>query len=128
IMRQIRRKGPSHGAIGRAIAETRYVLDYHYDIQAGQGRCHVVKPAVKLMITFVFPRLAGEQTPELRQSFDSFVVGARSHEQGHAQIAIEMAHAAKRALSQASYPLGRSGCKGLDDAVDREMQRIFTSY
>src|SRR5690606_32290713 len=85
IMRQIRRKGPSHGMIGRAIAETRYVLDFGYEVQQSQGRCHIANPWVRLEITILFPRLDGDVSLDLRQRWEHFLAGARQHEEEHAK-------------------------------------------
>ncbi len=127
IMRQIRRKGPTHGTIGRAIAQTRYTLDYGYDSAAAHGRCHVIDPWVRLGIVFVYPRLDGAVSPELRQRWEAFLEGAKAHEKGHAELAVEMAEAVDAALRQASFP-GSKGCTSLKAAVDREVRRIFGAH
>src|SRR5690606_1574111 len=80
IMRQIRRKGPTHGTIGTTIAQTRYTLDYGYESTAARGRCHVVAPWVRLAIVFVYPRLDGDVSPELRKRWKAFLEGAKAHE------------------------------------------------
>jgi predicted secreted Zn-dependent protease len=127
VMDQIRRKGPEHGAGGRTIAQTRYTLDYGYEGRWRNGRCRPDSPWVRLELTFVYPRLEGAAPPELRSAWEVFLDGARAHEQGHADLAIEMARAAETALRSASFPSGQD-CAGLRAAIDREIRRIFEAH
>jgi predicted secreted Zn-dependent protease len=50
IMKEINRKGPRHGFLVRAIAQTRYALDYRYEAVEAAGSCRVASATVELDI------------------------------------------------------------------------------
>lgn len=127
IMAQIHRKGPRHGQISRAIAQTRYTLDYGYRTAQAEGWCTVAMPWVRLDIIYVYPRIPSQTEPELRAHWEIFMHGVRAHEKGHADLAVEMARAAEAALQSFRQP-ANAGCLKLKRGVDRMIRRIFDEY
>lgn len=127
IMTQIHRKGPRHGPMSRAIAQTRYGLDYGYRTEQAEGACRVAMPWVHLDIIHVYPQIPSETGPELRARWETFMQGVRAHEKGHADLAVEMARAAEIALQSFRQPAS-AGCARLKRDVDRMIRRIFATF
>lgn len=127
IMKQINRKGPRHGFLARAIAQTQYSLDFGYEAARSADRCRVVSAWVKLDIAYVYPKLESRIPAALQRRWKRFLQGVRAHEERHGALAIEMAKATEKSIAGMSAKADER-CDGLERAVKREAQRIFDRY
>ena len=53
LLRELDRRGPKHGFLTRAIAQTRYQLNSSAEYRFSRGTCAVVRPNVRLDITYI---------------------------------------------------------------------------
>lgn len=92
-------KGPKHGFMTRAIAQTAYTVDW--DLDAGQvdGFCRLRRVNGTLNLFYTFPRVASPTTPALKKRWNRFFAGVRAHEETHGRIAREMMRATERSIT-----------------------------
>lgn len=92
-------KGPKHGFMTRAIAQTAYTVDW--DLDAGQvdGFCRLRRVNGTLNLFYTFPRVASPATPALKKRWNRFFAGVRAHEETHGRIAREMMRATERSIT-----------------------------
>jgi predicted secreted Zn-dependent protease len=127
VLRNINRKGPRHGFLVRAIAQTQYTLSYGYDtVQSSQG-CSVTKAEVKMDIVYVFPKLAGKNSRHLNTRWKQFMAGVQKHEETHGSLARQMASATEKALLS-THVSGKRGCGQIKNVAKRNVDKVFKIY
>lgn len=90
LMEAMDRNGPRHGFLARAIAQTRYSVDWDRTWLVSNGRCRLMKADVTLKVNYRYPALAGEAPPALKKRWRQFVAGVRKHEETHGRLARRM--------------------------------------
>lgn len=128
LMAEIRRKGPRHGIMTRAMAQTRYGLAFDLDAAPRRGQCRVLRAEVRLDITYHYPRLARPLSPAMQKRWQAFLAGVRRHEEGHGDLARRMAAEVERALLRMAEPGGREACAIIRQKAPRLAERIFERY
>ncbi len=127
LLKELERKGPKHGFTSRAIAQTRYTMNSEADWTYSGGICSVRRPAVRLDITYIYPRVEGEISPGLRGRWQRFMGGITAHEEHHGRLAREMAGEADRALAGLRVEDGK-GCGRLQAEIKRVVATIVARY
>lgn len=120
LLRSMDRKGPRHGFMARAIAQTRYKIKWSGSLGDRDGKCRVVKSDVRLEISYVYPRIPDKAQGALRGRWDRFLADVVRHEQRHSKIAREMATEVD-AMIRAYRPANDATCS----AAERELRRRF---
>ncbi|WP_312887803.1 DUF922 domain-containing protein [Mesorhizobium caraganae] len=92
------RRGPKHGFMTHAIAQTSYTADWSLDLGQVNGVCRLRQANGTLNITYTYPRVASAVTPALRQRWNRFFTGVLAHEGTHGRIAGQMMQAAERSV------------------------------
>ncbi len=92
------RKGPRHGFMTHAIAQTSYKVDWNLDMRQVNGVCTVRQANGTMNITYTYPRVASAVTPALRKRWNRFYSGVLAHEGTHGRIAGQMMQAAERSV------------------------------
>ena len=127
LLRELDRRGPKHGFLTRAIAQTRYQLNSSAEYRFSRGTCAVVRPNVRLDITYIYPRLAGPAPAGMHKRWRSFMAGVRKHEETHGRIAREMASAAESALQRIRLK-DTATCRKVRAAMKRAVDGIVAQY
>jgi len=92
------RRGPKHGFMTHAIAQTSYTADWSLDLAQVNGVCRVRQANGTLNITYTYPHVASAVTPALRKRWNRFFTGVLAHEGTHGRIAGQMMQAAERSV------------------------------
>ena len=92
-------KGPKHGFMTRAIAQTGYTVDWELDVSQANGVCRVRQANGTLDLTYTFPHIASATTPALQKRWNRFFAGVRAHEETHGHIAREMMRATEKSIT-----------------------------
>ena len=127
IMAALDRKGPKHGFMSRAIAQTRYEMNSEAEWTHRDGWCMVTKPAVVIDITYVYPKLTGPVPSTLQQRWQAFMAGVTRHEKVHGRLAKEMAFAAEKALSKVRVRDDKD-CRRFSAEMKRAVNAVVTDY
>lgn len=127
LLRAMDKKGPKHGLLTRAIAQTGYTVGWDIEWTAGNGSCRVKKATANLSITYTFPRVVSNVSPSLKRRWARFLEGVQKHEEKHGAIARQMVRAAERSVSGLSTTKDRN-CSKSRAEVKRRVEAIYTDY
>lgn len=127
VLRQINRKGPRHGFLVRAIAQTSYTLSYSYDTVKTSKGCRTKNVVVKMDIVYTYPKLRGNVSRDLNRRWSRFYRGVKVHEQVHGKLAQQMAAAAEKSL-KATRASGKRGCRKIKTIASRKVDKVFKAY
>jgi predicted secreted Zn-dependent protease len=127
LLMQMDRKGPKHGFLTRAIAQTRYEVTWNIDWEATKGICRVAKVEVALDIDYRYPRVTSKMTPALRKRWEAFLRGVRKHEETHGAIARKMVSAAEKSVSSVAVK-NDSGCRAAKAEVKKRVSAAYVKY
>lgn len=127
ILRDLDRRGPKHGFMTRAIAQTRYTMNSEADWKHEDGVCFVTRPLVNLDITYIYPNLKGPVPADLNARWRRFMASVTKHEEMHGRIAREMAVAAERAVGKIRVKDGRN-CGAFQAELKRTVAAIVANY
>ncbi|MDX8491443.1 DUF922 domain-containing protein [Mesorhizobium sp. VK22B] len=92
-------KGPKHGFMTHAIAQTAYTVDWDLDAGQDNGFCRLRRANGTLNLFYTFPRMASPSTPVLKKRWNRFFAGVRAHEETHGRIAREMMRVTNRSIT-----------------------------
>lgn len=121
------RKGPKHGFLTRAIAQTSYAVSWKIEWGETRKSCRVTRVDGELAITYTYPRPSSDMSADLRHRWNAFIAGVRKHEARHGELAREMARAAEKAVGRVSIANDR-GCVKARREVKRRMASIYAEY
>ena len=110
------RRGPKHGFLTRAIAQTAYVVTWTLDWDEGVADCRLTKATPALSITYTYPKVRGTLSAELARRWSRFMVAVRKHEQTHGRLARQMVGAAEKSVT------------GLFSTHDRDCRRTQAEF
>ena len=128
LMRAMDRNGPRHGFLARAIAQTRYSVNWGIAYKAADDNvCKVASAKVKLSVSYRFPELAGKRSASMTRSWAQFMTGVRKHERTHGRIARQMAASAQKAVSRVNVADDRS-CRKAKREVTRVVKATYAVY
>jgi predicted secreted Zn-dependent protease len=127
LLDQMDRHGPKHGFLTRAIAQTRYSIDWAVDWREEAGTCRVFGASATLSIKYTFPEVTGDLPPELERRWKRFLPGVRKHELEHGRIARAMVAAAEKSVSALTRRNDRS-CRKTRAEMKKRIDRIYASY
>ena len=108
LLEAMDRRGPKHGFLTRAIAQTRYVVSWDIDWQERDGGCRIANAAAGLSITYTYPAVTSRMSPALQRRWTRFMAGVHRHEETHGRIARQMVNAAEKSISAIGYKNDRS--------------------
>ena len=121
------RRGPKHGFLTRAIAQTAYKVSWEVEWKENAGRCRIANAAAVLSISYTYPRVSSPMSATLKRRWDRFLAGVRKHEETHGRIARQMVKAAEKSLTGLSYRNDR-GCKKTQAEMERRIDAIYSTY
>jgi predicted secreted Zn-dependent protease len=127
LLKQMDRKGPKHGFLTRAIAQTRYAVRWNI-AWASDGRgCSVQRAAAVLDINYSYPRVASKMTPALGKRWNVFLRGVKKHEEMHGAIAKRMVTTAERSIANISFRRDPD-CRAARAEVKRRVSAVYAKY
>jgi predicted secreted Zn-dependent protease len=127
LMSELNRRGPKHGFMSRAIAQTRYSMRSEAEWTYSKGVCKVTKPIVRLDITYIYPKVTGPVSPALKQRWQAFMAGVTEHEEVHGKIARQMAVAAEKAIAKVRVRDG-GDCNKLHAQMKRVVNVVVAEH
>lgn len=128
LLQQMDRKGPKHGGmLARAIAQTRYNVDWDIKWDSSNGVCRARAVNADLAIHYTYPRMAGNASPDLKRSWAKFLNGVQKHEQQHGAIAKQMVAAAQRSVAGLAVA-NDSGCHRSKAEAKRRTDAIYAQH
>ncbi|WP_425349371.1 DUF922 domain-containing Zn-dependent protease [Falsochrobactrum shanghaiense] len=96
-------RGPKIGKI-RVIAHTSYVLTWDRKFDRSNNACTVISATPKLKITYTLPKPSQKLASPVKESWDTFYEGIRTHELVHGDIAKDMTREIVRKTVGLSVP------------------------
>lgn len=127
LLAQMDRKGPKHGFLTRAIAQTRYTVNWDISWKSdGQG-CRVDDVRARLDITYSYPRVASAMTPALRRKWSAFLRGVQKHEETHGALARRMVNAAEASVAAVGQRRD-TRCRAARAEVKRLIAAAYAKY
>ncbi|WP_274629649.1 DUF922 domain-containing protein [Arvimicrobium flavum] len=102
LLNQMDRKGPKHGFLTRAIAQTRYAVTWDIAWQSNGRDCRVQRVNANIDITYTYPRVVSRLSPAMGKKWNAFLRGVRKHEETHGAIAQRMVKTAEKSVAAVS--------------------------
>jgi predicted secreted Zn-dependent protease len=102
LLKQMDRKGPKHGFLTRAIAQTRYAVKWDISWKVKGSTCRVDKVAAVLDVNYSYPRVTSRMSPALSKRWNAFMRGVRKHEEVHGALARRMVVSAESSVRNLS--------------------------
>jgi predicted secreted Zn-dependent protease len=121
------RRGPKHGFLARAIAQTSYTISWDIDWREKGDSCRIADAAATLSVTYNYPTVSNALSGDMKRRWQRFMSGVRKHEQMHGRIAREMVNAAERRLTGLSSS-NDPGCRKTQAEVKRRIAAIYAKY
>ena len=127
LLKQMDRKGPKHGFLTRAIAQTRYSVKWDISWKSQNRVCRVDNVSAVLNIHYSYPKVATRMSPALGKRWNAFMRGVQKHEEMHGSIARRMVRAAEKSISGLAVK-NDPACKRAKSEVKRRVQAIYAKY
>ena len=127
LYNSLQSRGPRHGFLSRAIAQTSYKVEWYSEVVETGGTCRLVRAEPTLQITYTYPQPTQAMTRDTRRRWAAFMSGVKRHEQRHGAMARQMvraAQAAVRGLKMAGDP----SCRKTRAEVRRRATAIYATY
>jgi predicted secreted Zn-dependent protease len=126
LLASMDRRGPKHGFLTRAIAQTRYSVSWTIEWGETRTACRVNSIDGVLDITYTYPS-AGDLPPGLERRWARFLAGVRKHEKAHGDIARQMARAVEKSVGRLSID-NDPGCRKARREAKERMTAIYAAY
>jgi predicted secreted Zn-dependent protease len=127
LLEAMDRRGPKHGFLTRAIAQTRYVVSWDIDWQAEDGGCRIANAAAGLTITYTYPAVTNGMSAALGRRWTRFMAGVHRHEETHGRIARQMVNVAEKSVSAIGYRNDRS-CRKTQAELKKRIADVYAKY
>lgn len=127
LLRQMDRKGPKHGFLTRAIAQTRYSVRWDISWKSDGRGCRVDRASALLDIKYSYPRVTSRMSPELNRRWNAFLRGVTKHEETHGAVAKRMVKAAEKSIANISVRRDPD-CRAARAEVKRRVDAIYAKY
>ena len=121
------RRGPKHGLLTRAIAQTRYSVAWKMQWGETRTACRVKRADATLAITYTYPRIDGPVSAGLQRKWKKFMSGVVKHEEMHGLIARAMVNEAERSISKLTIR-NDPGCRKSRKEVKRRIDAAYAKY
>lgn len=121
------RRGPKHGFLTRAIAQTSYTISWSVDWREKASSCRVADAAAVLSISYNYPQVSGPMSASLKRRWNRFMTGVRKHEETHGRIARQMVNAAEKSIAGLSFKNDR-GCRKTQAEVKKRVAKVYAKY
>jgi len=127
LLRDMNRKGPRHGFLTKAIAQTQFKSNLLGDIAWSKGVCVSRNGGYELKITYVYPKPSKALSPAMAKRWRAFHATNLQHEREHGRIARKMANVVARKVKAFREP-DRPGCRRAMAKLGREVDAIIDAH
>lgn len=127
LVAAMNRKGPRHGFMARAIAQTRYTKDWDFDFVKTKGSCRIRHANGTLNLTFAYPRVVSVLPSPLEKRWKRFIAGVTAHEETHGRIARAMMDATETSLTGLTVA-DDPQCSKTRREANRRIKAIYDAY
>jgi predicted secreted Zn-dependent protease len=127
LIEVMNRKGPKHGFMTHAIAQTGYTVGWDLDTSQVEGVCRLRQANGTLNLLYTFPHVASATTPALQQRWKRFFAGVRAHEETHGRIARQMMGASERSVRGLQFADDWQ-CSKVRREARRRIQVVYDEY
>lgn len=124
LLSDMNRKGPTHGFMTKAIAQTQFKTAFLGDVLYSKGFCSARNAGYALTITYIYPQPAKPLTGALAKRWKAFQATNVEHERRHGAIAKKMAHAVARKV-RGFKEVDKPGCKRSMAKLAREIDAMI---
>mgnify|MGYP001462645340 CR=1 FL=1 len=121
------RKGPRHGFLTKAIAQTQFKTDIKGDLVHSNGVCRTRGAEMMMQITYVYPRPVDKLDSSLARRWKRFQASNIVHEEMHGRLAKKMVADVNRAMRGFKLADGQS-CRKANAKLMKELDRIIVAY
>ena len=121
------RKGPRQGFTTRAIAQTKYTVGWEFEWETGNGSCRLAKADGLLNMTYTYPKISNDISPDLQRRWTKFFSGVQTHEEHHGRLAQQMMRAAEKSVTGLSNRDDPT-CKRTLAAAQRKISAVYAKY
>lgn len=121
------RKGPRHGFLTKAIAQTQFKTDIKGDLVYSNGVCRTRGAEMMMQITYVYPRPVDKLDSSLARRWKRFQASNIVHEEMHGRLAKKMVADVNRAMRGFKLADGQS-CRKANAKLMKELDRIIVAY
>ncbi len=127
LLKAMDRRGPKHGFLTRAIAQTSYSVAWTIEWAETAKACRVKRVDGELVVLYTLPRPTGDLPPDLKRRWRKFYAGVKKHEKVHGDLARRMARAAEKAIASVTIANDK-GCRKSSIEAKRRMSAIYADY
>lgn len=127
LLASMQRKGPRHGFLSRAIAQTAYTVKWDAKVATDGKSCRVIRAKPILDMTYSFPEPSERLSPQMRPRWATFMVGVRKHEGQHGAMARAMVRAAESAVKSVRMA-DDPDCRKTGREVKLRADAIYETY
>lgn len=121
------RKGPRHGFLTKAIAQTQFKTDIKGDLVYSNGVCRARGAKMVMEITYVYPRPVDKLPAALARRWKRFQATNVAHEEMHGKLAKKMVGDVNRTLRGFRMADGQS-CRKANAKLMKDLDRIIVAY
>lgn len=121
------RRGPKHGLLTRAIAQTRYTIAWKMEWGETRAACRVKRADGELAITYTYPKVSGPVSRDMQRRWGRFLAGVTRHEKMHGLIAQQMVDEAQRSIAKLEIR-NDPGCRKSRREVSRRVDAIYAKF
>lgn len=127
LMSAMDHKGPKHGFLTRAIAQTRYSVSWDVETAETANDCRLKRATPTLHLNYMYPRVSSRMSADLNRRWQRFMAGVRKHEEQHGAIARKMVQVAERSIGGLRIANDR-GCRKVNAEMKRRVNAVYADY
>jgi predicted secreted Zn-dependent protease len=127
LFRDMNRKGPRHGFLTKAIAQTQFKTDLRGDIVYQNGVCRTKNARYSMQITYVYPQPTNKLDGALAKRWRAFQASNVQHEHMHGRLGRKLVDDMNRAL-RGFKMADKQSCRKADAALTRQLDAIIVAY
>lgn len=127
LIKAMDKKGPRHGFMTRAIAQTSYTVGWEFTWAREGKSCRLADAGGSLEMTYTYPKVGGDIDPALAKRWMRFMAGVKKHEEQHGRLAREMVATAERSLKGVRFA-GDPKCNRAQAEAKRRIATVYAKY
>jgi len=127
LLESMQKRGPRHGLLARAIAQTAYQVGWSLDFAYDRGACRVKTADAELTIRYIYPKTTDALSPAVKRRWQRFMKGVVRHEEQHGKLAGDMVKAARKAVLKVATT-GDKSCSRTKAAVKTKVKQVYAAY
>ncbi|MFN3549569.1 MAG: DUF922 domain-containing protein [Mesorhizobium sp.] len=127
LLLDMNRRGPRHGFMTKAIAQTRYEARPQGHLAHANGVCRIKDAGFTVKITYIYPKPRQPLDGDLARRWKLFQADNIRHEEVHGRIAKELGAEADGYVRRFAVKDGASCWKALSQ-FEREIKAIYARY